>query len=65
MVADVTVSQPDASDTAEGGLAISAAFKLMIDLEPLTERFIRILRADDGRLITVIELIGPANKIGA
>jgi len=65
VVADVTVSQPDASDIAEGGLAISAPFKLMIDLEPLTERFIRILRADDGRLITVIELISPANKISA
>jgi hypothetical protein len=64
VAADVTVYQLGGPDLAEGGLAISAPYKLVVDVEPLTERFIRIIRADDGRLITVIELISPANKMG-
>ncbi len=45
-------------------MAISAPYKLVVEVEPATERFIRILRSDDGRLITVIEMISPANKLG-
>jgi hypothetical protein len=62
--ADVMVYQPGEREFSEGGLAISAPYKLVAEVEPLTERFIRILRADDGRLITVIEFISPANKTG-
>jgi hypothetical protein len=61
---DVIVYQPEGPDLAEGGLAISAPFKLVADVEPTTERFIHVLRAEDGRLITVIEFISPANKTG-
>jgi hypothetical protein len=64
VLADVAVYQPGLSDVGEGGLAISAPYKLIADVEPATERFIRIIRADDGRLITVIEMISPANKLG-
>ena len=64
---DVVVYQPDSTgmDPGEGGLAISAPFKLVADAEPLTERIVRIIRADDGQLVTVIEFISPANKVGA
>ncbi len=61
---DVMVYQPEGTDLADGGLAISAPYKLVVSVEPITERFIRIIRADDGRLITVIEFISPANKMG-
>jgi hypothetical protein len=61
---DVTVYQPEGTDVSEGGVAVSAPFKLVVDFEPLTERFIRIIRAGDARLITVIEFISPSNKTG-
>lgn len=64
VAADVAVYQPGAPGFAEGGLAISAPYKLVVDVEPMTERFIQILRASDGGLITVIEFISPANKTG-
>ncbi len=59
---DVMVYQPGGCDLTEGGVAVSAPYKLIIDVEPTTERFIRIIRADNGQLITVIEFISPANK---
>jgi len=64
VAADVMVYKPEGPDIAEGGIAISAPYKLVVDAEPLTERFIRIICADDGRLITVIKFISPANKMG-
>lgn len=60
---DVAVYQPEGTDISEGGLAISAPYKLVVEAEPTTERFIRIIRADNGRLIAVIEFISPANKM--
>ncbi len=62
---DVTVFQPGSPEFQEGGLAISAPYKLVVEAEPLTERFIQIITASEGRLITVIEFISPANKMGA
>jgi hypothetical protein len=61
---NVTVYQPGLADVGGGGLSISAPYMLVAEVEPATERFIRVLRADDGRLITVIEMISPANKLG-
>lgn len=61
---DVVIHQQGSDDFTEGGVAISAPYKLVVEAEPMTERFIRIIRAGDGRLITVIEFISPANKIG-
>src|SRR5438128_1098354 len=46
VAADVVVFQPATSDMIEGGLAISAPYKLVAEMEPITERFIRIIRAD-------------------
>lgn len=64
VAADVVVYQPGELDLSEGGIAISAPYKLVVNMEPLTQRFIRIIRAEDARLITVIEFISPANKTG-
>jgi hypothetical protein len=38
--------------------------RLVARIEPVTERFIRIVEMDSGRLITVIEFISPTNKLG-
>lgn len=64
VVPDVVVYQPEGTDTSEGGVAVSAPFKLVLKVEPLTERFIRIVRARDSQLVTVIEFTSPCNKTG-
>jgi hypothetical protein len=46
---------------AGGGIAIEAPFKLLIEEEPLTERFIQILDKA-GQLLAVLEFISPWNK---
>jgi hypothetical protein len=51
VAADVSVYQPQGTDVSEGGVAISAPFKLVINVEEITERYIRIIHADDSRLI--------------
>jgi hypothetical protein len=61
---DAKVDRLEGTDVSEGGVAVSAPFKLVVDLEPLTERYVRIIRAEDSRLITVIEFISPSNKAG-
>jgi hypothetical protein len=47
------------------GVAIAAPYKLVIDLDPTTERLIRIIEAGTERLVTVIEVVSPTNKRGA
>src|SRR5205814_22650 len=61
---DGRVYQAREREVAEGELAISAPYKLVLEPEPITERYLRIVRADNGQLITVIELISPSNKMG-
>jgi hypothetical protein len=61
---DVQVYEPGVSDTSQTGVAITAPYKLVVDLDPITERFIKIIRADDERVITVIEFLSPTNKLG-
>ena len=60
---DVRVFAPEASGeiASEGGTAIEAPFKLVLELDPIIERYIRILD-DAGHLVTVIEFISPTNK---
>jgi len=62
---DVRVFAPASSDAASGSseVAIDAPFKLVVALDPVIERFIRILD-QSGRLITVVEFISPSNKRG-
>jgi hypothetical protein len=61
---DVRVSQPGASTGAEGGTVLDAPFKLVVDLEPFTERWVKIIRPENERVVTVIEFISPRNKRG-
>lgn len=60
---DVRVFSPSTADPDEGrdGIVIEAPFKLVVDLDPIIERYVRILD-DAGTLITVIEFLSPTNK---
>jgi hypothetical protein len=42
--------------------AFAAPVRLVAQIEPITERYIRIVEAETERLITVIEFISPSNK---
>jgi hypothetical protein len=46
------------------GAAVLAPVRLRAQLEPMTERFIRIVETGTERLTTVIEFISPSYKIG-
>jgi hypothetical protein len=67
---DVRVFEPPADQTAvieeevHGG-PIKAPLRLLAQVEPITERFIKIIEAGTERLITVIEFVSPTNKRGA
>jgi hypothetical protein len=61
---DVRVFTPSTADPAEGAggtIVIEAPFKLVVDVDPITERFLRIID-EEGALISVIEFISPRNK---
>jgi hypothetical protein len=63
---DVGVYAPASADPepAGKGVALAAPYKLVIDLDPITERFIKIVETAGERLITVIEMLSPTNKVG-
>jgi hypothetical protein len=42
----------------------TAPYRLIAQVEPMTERFVRVIEAGTERLITVIEFISPTNKRG-
>jgi hypothetical protein len=60
---DVRVFSPSTADPEEknGGILIEAPYKIVVDLDPLIERFIRVLD-QDGQLITIVEFVSPTNK---
>ena len=60
---DVRVFAPSTADPAEGksGFVIDAPYKLVVELDSLIERFIRIID-ESGTLISVIEFLSPTNK---
>jgi hypothetical protein len=60
---DVRVFSPASADPENGasGIVIEAPYKLVLELDPIIERFIRIID-EAGELITTIELISPTNK---
>ncbi|MDX1965523.1 MAG: DUF4058 family protein, partial [Planctomycetaceae bacterium] len=65
---DVRVFSPSTADPSEGvrsagGAAIEAPYKLVVDLDPVTEAFVRVIDGG-GTLITVIEFLSPSNKRG-
>ena len=61
---DVRVFQPSTADADDGsgGIVIEAPYKLVVEQDPILERFIRILD-EDGELVTVIEFVSPTNKV--
>jgi hypothetical protein len=60
---DVRVFSPSTADPAERAheAVIDAPYKLVVDLDPIVEKFIRILD-QAGQLVSVIEFISPTNK---
>jgi hypothetical protein len=51
--------------TQVGAPVIEAPYRLVHMVEPLTERYIEIIESSGNRLITVIEVVSPANKVGS
>jgi hypothetical protein len=62
LIADATVSKSHPGQIAAPS-ALSAPFTLVLDYEPGTERYVKILARGD-RLVTVIEFLSPSNKTG-
>ena len=63
---DVSVLTPGSSPPSGpgSGVALEAPYRLVLEIEPAHEHFIRIIEANGERLITVIEVLSPANKAG-
>ena len=59
----VRVFQPSLAGPTggEGGVAIEAPYKLFVEVDPIIERFIRVID-EAGELISVIEFLSPTNK---
>jgi len=47
------------------GGAVAAPFRLVAQIEPIIERYIRVVEAGTERLVTVIEFVSPTNKRGS
>jgi hypothetical protein len=61
---DVFVFHPSTGPwdkSAGGAVVIDAPYRMVVDSQPIIERFVRIIN-QDGQLITVVEFISPANK---
>jgi hypothetical protein len=60
---DVRVFELPASEAAAAeGVVTAAPFRLLAQIEPITERFLKVIEVGTERLITVIEVISPTNK---
>lgn len=57
---------PDAPATSapQPSTAVATTYRRLAQVEPITERYLKVLDAGTGTLITVIEFISPANKSG-
>lgn len=54
------VAGPGAADS----LVISAPYRLVAIVEPITERYIEVIDGESERLLTVVEVVSPTNKRG-
>jgi hypothetical protein len=66
---DVRILEPPADwrvlpEESEEGGAIAMPYRLIAQIEPVTEHFIKIVEAGNERLISVIEFVSPTNKRG-
>src|ERR1051325_10819994 len=54
-----------ASSVAEtGGIAVAEPLGFEVHNDPVTEGYLEIRQRDGGKLITVVEFLSPANKLG-
>lgn len=70
VVPDVRVFEPPIDsetvlEEATGQGALALKFRLVARIEPVTEKFIKIIEAGTERLVTVIEFVRPSNKRSA
>ena len=64
---DVRIFEPPAAMPAaeeSPPIRIDAPDRLLAQVEPMTERFVRIIEAGTERVVTVIEFVGPTNRRG-
>lgn len=64
---DVKVFEPPAETAAvveSPAGRIEAPYRLLSQVEPMIERFLRVIEAGTERLVTVIEFVSPTNKRG-
>jgi hypothetical protein len=66
---DVRIFEPPADapfviEETMGSETASLPYRLLAQVEPITERFIKIIDAGTERLVTVIEFVSPTNKRG-
>ena len=66
VVPDVRVSEaepgPSGQHPAAAASAVAEPVVLFAQIEPLTERYVTVIDAHTGRLVTVLEFISPTNK---
>jgi len=60
---DVKVSGPRVPDADRAGV-LKAPFRLTVEVEPMIERFLRVVETGSQRVIAVIEFLSPSNKTG-
>jgi len=64
---DIRVIEPAASTSAaatQSPAAMLAPIRLVAVVDPIKEKFIKIVEAGTERLITVLEFLSPTNKLG-
>jgi hypothetical protein len=66
---DVRVSkEPEEPETvptsAASGVAVAEPYVILLEDEPRTQRHLEIVELNGGRVVTAIEVLSPANKVG-
>jgi hypothetical protein len=63
---DVGVYGPSTAAPARhaGGVVLDAPYVLTIHLDPITERFVKVMDSSGEQLVSVIEIVSPTNKRG-
>jgi len=69
LVPDLHISESQGGQSASmfketGGAGVAEPLIFEVETEPATEGYIEIRQRDGGKVITVIEFLSPANKIG-
>ena len=62
---EMTHEPSKGAELGPAGTSLATKYRLLAQVEPITERYIRVIEARSERLISVIDFISPANKLGA